>query len=83
VQFLGPKYEHVFERQASFWSGIGLIALGAYVAIASILQYRQILKTLKSVEIPEHYWVNLGVFTNLSISVLGICLIMYMFFGER
>jgi putative membrane protein len=83
VRFLGPRYEQVFERQASFWSGIGMIALGAYVAFASILQYRQVLKTLKSVEIPEHYRVNLGVFTNLCISVFGICLIFYLFFGER
>jgi putative membrane protein len=83
VQFLGPRYEHVFERQVSFWSGIGLIALGAYVAIASTLQYRQVLKTLGPGEIPAHYRVNLGAFTNLCISALGICLIVYMFFGDR
>ena len=41
----------------------------------------KVLAGLKPVEIPEGYRVNLGVFTNLAVAVLGVALIVYLFQG--
>jgi putative membrane protein len=60
-------------RDASFWVGVSFIVLGAIVALVSVLQYRNILKTLKPVEIPDAYWVNIGVYTNLLATFSSAC----------
>jgi putative membrane protein len=67
-------------RDASFWVGVSFIVLGASAALISVLQYRSVLKTLKPVEIPEGYWVNIGVYTNLLLAVFGVATIFYFFF---
>jgi putative membrane protein len=63
---------------ASLWIGIAFIVLGAAVSIASVLQYRNVLASLKPVEIPDGYSVNLGVYTNIAVAVLGIVLMLYL-----
>ena len=39
-----------------------------------------ILKTLKPVEIPEGYWVKVGVYTNLLVAGFGVVIISYFVF---
>jgi putative membrane protein len=51
------------------------------VAVLSVLQYRSVLKTLKPVEIPEGYWVNIGTYTNVLLAAFGIVIIGYFIFG--
>ena len=70
-----------WQRDSSFWVGICFILLGALVQFSSVAQYRSVLKTLKPIEIPEGYWVSIGVYTNLAISLVGMALILYFFFG--
>lgn len=62
----------------SFWIGLVLILLGSALAVTSVLQYRQILKTLKPVEIPAGYWVGLGVAANLLVAAIGVALAAYL-----
>jgi putative membrane protein len=45
------------------------------------MQYRSVLKTLKPIEIPEGYWVSIGVYTNLAVAMVGVVIIFYFFFG--
>lgn len=52
---------HHIERGISFWVGIAFIILGAYSATIAAVQYRNIIKTLKPVEIPAGYSVNLPI----------------------
>jgi hypothetical protein len=33
------------------------------------------------VEIPEGYWVNVGVYSNLALAVFGAAITVYFFFG--
>lgn len=68
-------------RDASFWVGVLFILLGAVVALVSVLQYRNVLKTLKPVEIPKGYWVNIGTYTNLLLAAFAIAITVYFFFG--
>ena len=66
-----------WQRDTSFWVGIVFILLGAIVGFVSVIQYRRVLKTLKPVEIPEGYWVNIGAYTNVLVAVFGIAIIGY------
>ena len=70
-----------WQRDASFWVGIVFILLGALVEVSSVMQYRSVLKTLKPIEIPEGYWVNIGMYTNLAVAMVGVAIIFYFFFG--
>ena len=64
-----------------FWVGASFILFGVVVAVLSVLQYRSVLKTLKPVEIPEGYWVNIGTYTNVLVAACGIVIIGYFIFG--
>lgn len=81
VQLFRSIEGQVLRREASFWIGISFILLGALVGIVSVVQYRLVLRTLKPVEIPEGYWVNVGVYGNLILAVFGIAITVYFFFG--
>ena len=70
-----------WQRDTSFWVGIAFILLGALVGVVSVLQYQRVLKTLKPVEIPEGYWVNIGVYTNLAVAAFGVAITFYFFYG--
>jgi putative membrane protein len=51
------------------------------VALLAAVQYRRVLRTLKPVEIPEGYWVNMGVLTNLVLAIFGVAISVYFFSG--
>ena len=67
--------------RVSLWIGVIFILMGSAVSVISVRQYRKVLATLKPVEIPDGYRINLGVFTNLMVAALGIALIVYLFLG--
>ena len=79
VHMLSPQKGEALQRSASFWIGLAFIVLGALAAAAAVAQYRTVVRTLKPIEIPEGYRVNLGVFTNLAVAVLGVALTVYLF----
>ena len=66
-------------RDLSFWIGIAFIALALVVIGFSIVQFRRVLKTLKPIEIPARYSTWSGIAMNLSVVVLGIALLVYLF----
>ena len=78
--FLLTQGDHA-RRTGSFWVGVSFIFFGAAVAVVSVVQYRGVLKTLKPVEIPQGYWVNTGVYTNLLLAIFGIGMMGYFVFG--
>jgi putative membrane protein len=70
------------EDAMSFWLGSTFILAGALVALASTLEYRQLLKTLKPAEIPEGYRVGMGIAGNLVLALLGLVLLAYLVLAE-
>jgi len=66
-------------RDLSFWIGIAFIALALLVIGFSIVQFRRVLKTLRPIEIPARYCTWAGIAMNLSVLVLGIALMGYLF----
>jgi putative membrane protein len=81
IHIFMPKDGQTLQRDASLWVGVAFIVLGAVVAVLSAIQYRSFLKTLKPVEIPEGYWLNLGVYSNLILAVFGVLISIYFFSG--
>ncbi len=73
----------VFQKGASFWVGVAFILFGAIVALLAAIQYRRVLTTLKPAEIPEGYWVNMGVLTNLALAIFGVAISVYFLSGLR
>jgi putative membrane protein len=65
----------------SFWIGLAFVALSVALCVLSIVQYRRSVATLRPVEIPPGYWVNLSVYTNAIIGVLGALLLFYLALG--
>ena len=76
-----PSETPVLTGRVSLWIGVIFILMGSAVSVISVRQYRKVLVTLKPVEIPDGYRVNLGVFTNLMVAILGLALIVYLFQG--
>ena len=81
VYMFMPKEGQVLQRDISFWAGLAFILFGAIVALLAAVQYRRVLRTLKPVEIPEGYWVNMGVLTNLVLAIFGVAISVYFFSG--
>ncbi len=79
VHMLSPQKGEALQRGTSFWIGLAFIVLGALAAAAAVAQYRTVVRTLKPIEIPEGYRVNLGVFTTLAVAALGVALTVYLF----
>lgn len=83
LHMLAPRMTQQFERGVSFWVGMGFILLGSIIAILAVVQYRRVLRTLRPVEIPRTYWVNMAVFSTLALAVLGLFLSVYLMTGLK
>jgi putative membrane protein len=66
-------------RDLSFWIGVAFIGLALVVMSFSIVQYRRVLAVLKPAEIPARYCTWGGIAMNLSVVLLGIALLGYLF----
>ena len=82
LHLLLPKQLGAAGKGVSFWVGFAFVMLGAYCASSATTQYRKVLKTLKPVEIPEGYNVHAGVITNMVVALLGVALVIYLFFTQ-
>lgn len=65
-------------RSASLIIGIAFILLGVAVLLLSVRQYRRVVATLNAGEIPDGYWVNAPLLTNLAMALLGLVLAAYL-----
>ncbi|HEV8109724.1 MAG TPA: DUF202 domain-containing protein [Burkholderiales bacterium] len=64
-----------------FWIGLAFVLLGVALSVLSIVQYRRSVATLRPVEIPPGYWINLSVYASSAIGVLGLLLAFYLTVG--
>jgi len=58
--------------------GIAFVLLGVALDLVSILQYRRSIASLRPVEIPQGYMVNLAVAMSVVVAALGLLLAAYM-----
>jgi putative membrane protein len=66
------------DTQLGAWVGIAFLFLGVLLCVLSTVQYRRGVASLRPVEIPPHYWINLAVFTSLAVGALGALLGTYL-----
>jgi putative membrane protein len=69
------------ERGLALAVGVAFVLLGVVLNALSVVQYRRSIAGLRPVEIPPHYWVNLTVLASVAVSVLGLTLAFYLFWG--
>jgi len=81
LQVLGRDEIKVFQRHMSFFVGVGFILLATFLCLYSIQQHRRILRSIRSIEIPEGYNLKMGMITNALIGSLGLLLSVYLFRG--
>jgi putative membrane protein len=65
-------------RAGTLWIGVAFVALGVVLSGLSAVQYRRAIASLRPVEIPPGYWVNLAVFMSALIAALGLALVAYL-----
>lgn len=58
--------------------GVAFVILSVLLNILSVIHYRRAVRSLRPVEIPPGYWINLAVLTSLAVAVLGLFLVCYM-----
>ena len=62
------------QRGFSLWLGVGLLVVSAVVSIMASLQYRRVLRNLGPLEIPQAYWINMGVWLNFLLAFISLSL---------
>ncbi len=69
------------QRDLSFSIGLALIVFASLLSMASIIQYRRVLKNLTVAETIPGYWIWSGALANLVVVVLGFGLAVYLIRG--
>jgi putative membrane protein len=62
----------------SFWIGLAFVVLGVVLSALSVVQYRHAIRSLRPVEIPAGYMVNLSVFMSATVGLFGVALAVYL-----
>lgn len=68
-------------RGGALWIGLAFVMLGVVLSGLSALQYRRAIASLRPVEIPPGYWVNLSVLMSTMVAALGLALAAYLLAG--
>jgi putative membrane protein len=55
VNMLGREETKIFQRETSFYIGIFFIALSVVISFFSIIQHRNVMRSLRPTEIPKGY----------------------------
>lgn len=79
LHMMRPAMHTSAGRDLSFWIGVAFITLALAVMGFSIVQFRRVLATLKPIEIPARYCTRGGIAMNLSVLLLGLALLAYLF----
>jgi putative membrane protein len=77
LRMLGTQPLSTSQRGFSLWLGVGLLLIGAAVAVVSALQFRSVVRGLGEKEIPRGYWTSLGVWLNFALGLVALALAMH------
>jgi putative membrane protein len=65
----------------ALWLGLVFVLLGALLCGLSVIQYRRAVASLRPIEIPPRYWVNLSAHFTVLMGLLGLLLAVYLVLG--
>lgn len=78
VHLILHRSNEPLHRSVTLVLGIAFILLGVLLSLLSVRQYRRVVDTLSTGEIPEGYWLNAPVLTNIVIALIGLMLAAYL-----
>lgn len=78
LEISGRPETKFFQRHLSFLVGLSFILLATFIALYSIWQHMQILKTIRTYDVPRGYNLRIGMITNGFLGFLGIVLSLYL-----
>ncbi len=78
LEITGRQEATLFQRHLSFFVGVSFILLASFIALYSSWQHKQILKTIRPVEIPRGYNLRIGIVVNVILGLLGLILSIYL-----
>jgi len=77
LRLVGNQPLSLSQRGFSLWLGVGLLLIGAGVAVISALQFRSVVRGLGEKEIPRGYWTELGVWLNFVLAIVALALAIH------
>jgi putative membrane protein len=77
LQMIAHQPLSASQRSFSLGLGVGLLLLGAAVALISARQFRQVVKDLDPAVVPPRYWTQVGVILNVVIAVMAVALALH------
>lgn len=81
LEIYAQHSQHPFQRGLSFVGGQGFILLGVVAAILSLVQHKNVLRSLTPAEIPPGYHRTWGVYINAVVAFMGLMLSLYLMSG--
>ena len=82
-RMISPAHANPQQELVAFWLGAAFIVLGIFAAVLSMIQYVSALRTLNPAEVPSGYRTKWGVLVNGMVAVLGLILVIALYFGMR
>lgn len=82
-RMISPAHASSTQELVAFWLGAAFILLGVFAAVLSMVQYVSALRTLNPAEVPPGYRTKWGVLVNGMVAVLGLLLVVLLYFGMR
>jgi len=83
LNVLGKKGVILMEREISFYVGLTFILLSILLSFFSILQHKNVVKSLRPAEIPKGYNLWGAAIVNGIVGFLGIVIVCYIYYGFR
>ena len=77
LRMVGNQPLSLSQRGFSLWLGVGLLLIGALVAVTSALQFRTVVRGLGEMEIPRGYWTGMGVWLNFLLALVALALAIH------
>lgn len=77
LRMVGNQPLTLSQRGFSLWLGVGLLSIGAAVAVTSALQFRSVVRGLGEQEVPRGYWTNMGVWLNFLLAGVALALAIH------
>lgn len=83
IERTGPtKASSSLASNIALWLGAAFVLLGVLICFLSIFHYRRAITSLRPIEIPNNYWVNMSAHVTLLAGLLGIVLTAYILFTK-
>jgi putative membrane protein len=77
LRLVGNQPLSASQRGVSLWLGVGLLLMGAVVAVISALQFRSVVRGMGEKEIPRGYWTSPGVWLNFLLALVALVLAVH------